>query len=64
MESHTAQIDAIILALQEAREDAVKVDAGKTGAPGTRVRKAAQEAKKSLDLLRKSVIAARNAESA
>lgn len=61
MESHVAQIDAMILTLQEAREDAVKVDAGKNGAPGTRVRKAAQEIKKSLDGLRKSVIASRNA---
>lgn len=59
MESTVAQIDALILTLQEAREDAAKVDAGKTGSPGTRVRKVAQEAKKSLDELRKSVVALR-----
>lgn len=64
MESTVAQIDALILALQEAREDAAKVDAGKTGSPGTRVRKVAQDAKKSLDELRKSIVALRKSDDA
>lgn len=53
------QLNAIITLLQESVEDANKVDAGKAGAPGTRLRKAAQEAKKSLDNIRKGVLAAR-----
>lgn len=53
------QLNAIIANLQEAAEDAAKVDSGKAGAPGTRLRKAAQEAKKGLDDIRKGVLAAR-----
>jgi hypothetical protein len=53
------QLNAIITLLQESVEDANKVDSGKAGAPGTRLRKAAQEAKKSLDSIRKGVLAAR-----
>ena len=54
-----ADIEKIIGDLQAAFSDAEKVDAGKTGLPGTRVRAAAQAAKKSLDELRKSVQALR-----
>ena len=49
-------LDQIIADLTAAREDATKVDNGKPGSPGTRVRKAAQEAKRNLDGLRKAVI--------
>ena len=58
--SVSAELDKIIATLQEAKADADKVDAGKAGAPGTRVRKAAQEAKIALDGIRKAVIAARD----
>jgi len=54
-----SQIEAIIVDLGAALPDAEKVDAGKTGLPGTRVRAVAQAAKKSLDELRKSVQALR-----
>jgi len=54
-----SQIEAIIVDLGAALPDAEKVDAGKPGLPGTRVRAAAQAAKKSLDELRKSVQALR-----
>lgn len=54
------QLNAIISNLQAAVEDAGKVDSGKAGAPGTRLRKAAQEAKKGLDEIRKGVLAARD----
>jgi len=59
MMSLAAKLDSIIAVLSEAREDAEKCDKGKTGSPGTRLRKASQEAKKSLDELRKEVIACR-----
>lgn len=57
-----AQIDALIATLTAAKEDAAKVDAGKTGAPGTRVRQAAQDIKVGCTTLRESVIAARQTE--
>lgn len=53
------QLDQIIEDLQAAKADALKVDAGKVGEPGTRVRKAAQGAKGALDALRKDVLEAR-----
>ena len=53
------KIDSVVEMLQAAREDAEKCDKGKTGSPGTRLRKSAQEAKKVLDELRKDVISAR-----
>ena len=53
------QLNATITLLQDALEDAQKVDSGKAGAPGTRLRKAAQEAKKNMDSIRKGVLAAR-----
>ena len=56
-----AQLDAIIAELTAAKEDAAKCDKGQAGTPGTRVRKAASEAAKSLKDLRSAVIAARNA---
>lgn len=55
------RIYAIIAKLQAVLPDADKVDAGKTGAPGTRVRKVAQEAKRDLDAMRRDVVAARGA---
>jgi hypothetical protein len=60
--SVTEQLDKIIADLQAAREDAAKVDSGKAGTPGTRVRKAASEAAKSLKGLRQSVLDARNSD--
>ena len=53
------KIDSIIGMLQEAKSDASKCDNGKVGSPGTRLRKAAQEAKRNLDEVRRGVIAAR-----
>jgi hypothetical protein len=58
--SIVAQIEKIVSDLQASIPDATKVDAGKTGLPGTRVRAAAQDAKKALDELRKSVTALRS----
>jgi len=55
------QIEKIIENLQASIPDAEKVDTGKVGSPGTRVRSAAQEAKKALDELRKAVQGAREA---
>lgn len=55
----TAMIDDIIENLTAAREDALKCDAGKPGAPGTRLRKAASQASKDLKAVRDAVIAAR-----
>ena len=55
-----ADIEKIISDLQAAFPDAEKVDKGKTGLPGTRVRAVAQAAKKSLDELRKNVQALRS----
>ena len=54
-----SQIEQILIDLGAALPDAEKVDGGKTGLPGTRVRAAAQSAKKALDELRKSVQALR-----
>jgi hypothetical protein len=56
-----ARINAAISHLEDAREDALKVESGKTGAAGTRVRKAAQEVKVLMGDVRKDVIAARKA---
>ncbi len=53
------KLDGIIALLAEAKEDASKCDKGKAGSPGTRLRKAAQEAKRGLDELRREVIEAR-----
>ncbi len=58
--SVVAKLDVLIESLAAVRSDAEKVEAGKTGTPGTRLRKAAQEAKKSLDEIRKDVLACRN----
>lgn len=57
-----ARINAAISHLEDAKADAAKVESGKTGAPGTRVRKAAQEVKSLMTDLRKEVIAARKAD--
>jgi len=53
------RIDQIISKLTDARADADKIDAGKSGAPGTRVRKVAQEVKAELDALRRDIVNAR-----
>ena len=53
------KIDALIENLNAARADAEKVDSGTAGTPGTRLRKVAQETKKTLDEIRKDVLAAR-----
>lgn len=53
------KLDGIIALLAEAKEDASKCDKGKTGSPGTRLRKVSQEAKRGLDELRREVIEAR-----
>jgi hypothetical protein len=56
----TEQLDKIIADLQAAREDAVKVDSGKAGAPGTRLRKVASLSTKDLKTVRESVLKARS----
>jgi hypothetical protein len=56
-----AELDAAILTLQEARDDAAKVDKGKTGAPGTRLRKAAQNVAHAMGGVRKKVLELRKA---
>lgn len=55
------KLQDIITGLQAALDDAGKVDDGKAGTPGTRLRAAAQTAKAQLDDLRKDVLAARDA---
>ena len=55
-------LDALINKINAIREDAVKVDAGKSGAPGTRVRKAAGEIQNDLSALRKQILEARKTE--
>lgn len=55
-----AHLRAIISKLEDACEDAAKVDKGKAGQPGTRVRKVAQEVKDDLTELRKLVLEVRN----
>ncbi len=59
--SCVARIDAVIALLQAAKDDASKVDSGKTGAPGTRLRKAAGAVQNELAELKKDVLAARPA---
>lgn len=53
------RIEKIITDLTAALPDADKVDKGSAGAPGTRVRAAAQAAKGDLDGVRKAVLEAR-----
>ena len=57
--STTDKLNEIIHHLKAAIEDAEKVDKGQTGSPGTRLRKAATHAGKSLSELRKDVLEAR-----
>ena len=57
--SVTAKLDALIAELQAARPDAEKVDKGKTGAPGTRLRKIAGSTQKGLKELRAHVLEVR-----
>jgi hypothetical protein len=54
-----AELNAIIAKLEGAREDAQKCDKGKAGAPGTRLRACAEEAKKDLQGLKKAVLEVR-----
>lgn len=54
--SLVGKLEETIAALEAAKADAEKFDKGMTGAPGTRVRKVAMDAKKSMDDLRKSVL--------
>jgi len=56
MSDLVARIDAAIASLQEVRADAEKCEGGKTGAPGTRVRKAAQNVRISMGEVRKGVL--------
>ena len=58
--SVSEELDKIIAALQEAKADADKVDAGKAGTPGTRLRKAASQARKDLKELGAAVLEVRN----
>ena len=60
--SITEQLDALIADLQAARIDAEKVDKGKTGAPGTRLRKVAGATQKGLKDLRASVLEVRKSD--
>lgn len=55
-------LDALVNKINAIREDAAKVDAGKSGAPGTRVRKAAGEIQNDLSALRKQILEARKTE--
>lgn len=55
------KIGALITILEEAKADAEKCDNGKVGAPGTRLRKTAQTAKKTLDEIRKEILEIRKA---
>jgi hypothetical protein len=50
------KLDALIELLTSAKDDAAKCDNGKAGSPGTRLRKNAQEAKRTLDEIRRGVI--------
>lgn len=56
------KIGALIEILEEAKADAEKVDGGKVGAPGTRLRKTAQTIKKSMDEIRKDVLELRKSD--
>ena len=57
-----AQLDTIIAELTAAKADAAKCDKGQSGAPGTRLRKAASQATKDLKAVREAVLAARSSE--
>ena len=53
------RIIGLIAILEEARADAAKCDKGKTGAPGTRLRKTATKVSQGLKELRAEVLEAR-----
>jgi hypothetical protein len=55
-----AKINSAIVKLQAGLDDARKVDAGKTGAPGTRLRKMTLDVTKDLKHIRESVSEIRN----
>lgn len=61
MSAVEAKLKGIIKKLEAHLEDAQKCDKGRAGAPGTRIRKTAQEVKAELTELRKLVIESRNA---
>lgn len=56
-----AKINRAIAKLQALLEDAKKVDGGKTGAPGTRLRKGMLDVTKDLKHIREAVSETRNA---
>lgn len=64
MATFIEQLDAVIGTLSAAKEDAAKVDLGKTGVQGTRLRKAATDATKALAVLKKSVTVLRKGNAA
>lgn len=57
-----AHIRATISKLEDALEDAAKIDKGKAGQPGTRVRKVAKDVKDDMDTLRKTILDIRKAD--
>jgi len=59
MATFVEQLDSVITSLNAAKEDAAKIDGGKTGTPGTRLRKAAGDAQKALADVKKAVVEAR-----
>jgi hypothetical protein len=61
MATFVEQIDAVIATLNAAKEDASTFDGGKTGLPGTRLRKAATDSQKALGAIKKGVGDTRNA---
>ena len=62
MEKLSHQIDAVILLLQDMKDDAEKCDNGKVGAPGTRLRKCATDVAKRMKQLRADVLELRKSE--
>jgi hypothetical protein len=62
MTSVEAKLRSIISKLEDSLEDAAKVDKGKAGQPGTRLRKAAKVAQDDLAALKKMVLEARKSD--
>lgn len=54
------RVKGMILKLEESLGDAKKIDKGKVGEPGIRLRRVAQEMKGDMDVLRKEILAKRN----
>lgn len=53
------KLNTLITKLEEAKTDLEKVDAGKTGQPGTRFRKEAKSVQDGLNEIRKDILALR-----